>query len=73
MVCPKCGSTFVNIQNITNIKTKHRGCIRWFLWILLAIFTVGLILIIPAMTNTKVKTKNHTEAICQNSGYHWRL
>ena len=39
MVCPKCGSNNVNVQAVTNVKTKHRGCIGWALWILLAICT----------------------------------
>jgi len=73
MVCPKCGSQFVLTQAITDIKTKHRGCIGWSLWVLLAICTFGLILIIPAITNSKVKTKTHTEAVCQNCGKRWRL
>lgn len=47
MVCPKCGSSNVIVQAVTDVKTKHRGCSGWMLWILLAICTVGLILIIP--------------------------
>lgn len=30
MICPKCGSEAIFIQAVTNTKTKHRGCIRWF-------------------------------------------
>lgn len=73
MICPKCGSNFVNVQAVTNVKTKHRGCIGWTMWIILACLTLGLILIIPAITNTKTKTKTHTEAICQNCGCRWRI
>ena len=73
MTCPKCGSNNVTIQAITDTKTKHRGCFGWLLWILLAICTIGLILIIPLITNTKVKSKTHTEAICQNCGRRWRI
>lgn len=73
MTCTKCGSNNVTIQAITDTKTKHRGCFGWLLWILLAICTIGLILIIPLITNTKVKSKTHTEAICQNCGRRWRI
>ncbi len=73
MQCPKCGSDNVNIQTVTDVKTKHRGCIGWCFWIILALCTCGLILIIPALTNSKTKTKNHTEAICQNCGNRWKV
>lgn len=73
MICPKCGSEHVNIQAVTEAKTKRRGCFRWALWILLAICTCGLILIIPAITNSRTKSKTHSEAVCQNCGYRWRV
>lgn len=77
MRCPKCGSEYVTVQAITETetKTKHRGCLGWAMWILLAICTCGLILIIPAVTNSKIKTKTrtHTEAICQSCGNRWRV
>ena len=73
MTCPRCKSTNVHTQAVTNVKTKRRGCLGWALWILLAIVTVGLILIIPLLTNSKVKSKTHTEAVCQHCGYRWRV
>lgn len=73
MVCPKCGSENVTVQAITETKVKQRGCLGWLWWILLAILTFGLILIIPLLTNTKTKSKTHTEAICQNCGNRWRV
>jgi len=73
MKCPKCGSEFVIIQPVTYTKTKYRGCFGWFLWILLAVCTFGLILIIPALTNSKSKTKTYTEAVCQNCGRRWKV
>ncbi len=72
MTCPKCKSHDILISPVTNVKTKRRGCIGWGLWILLAIVTFGLILIIPLLTNTRVKSKTHTEAVCQRCGYRWR-
>ena len=71
MVCPRCSSSNVRIQVVTDVKTKHRGCFGWFFWILLAIVTIGLIIIIPLITNTKTKTTQRTEAVCQNCGFTW--
>ena len=73
MVCPKCGSDRVTVQAVTQTKTKHRGCIGWLFWILLAFCTFGLILIIPLITNSKTKSKTHTEAVCQNCGNRWKV
>lgn len=71
--CKKCGSTNVVVQAVTEVKTKHRGCLGWTLWILLAICTFGLILIIPLITNSKTKSKTHSEAVCQSCGNRWRV
>jgi len=71
--CPRCGSSYISYQVITDVKTVHRGCIGWALWILLAICTLGLILIIPLLTNSKTKSTNHTQAVCQNCGNTWRV
>ena len=73
MICPRCGSERVNIQVVAEVTTKHRGCLRWCLWILLALCTMGLILIIPLLTNKKVKSKNKTIATCQNCGCTWEV
>jgi hypothetical protein len=73
MVCPKCGSEHIAFEVVTETRTKHRGCIGWTIWILLAICTLGLILIIPLLTNSKTKSKTHTEAICQSCGHRWKV
>jgi len=73
MKCPKCGSENVSVQAVTDVKTKHRGCLGWCLWILLAVCTLGLILIIPLITNSKTKSKTHSEAVCQNCGHRWKV
>jgi len=73
MTCKKCESTNVTIQSEQTIKTKHRGIIGWTLWLLLAVCTGGLIIIIPLLTNSKVKTKNKQVAICQDCGYKWNV
>jgi len=69
--CPKCHSANVTVQGVTESETKRRGCVAWTLWIILAVCTFGLILIIPAITNSKTKTRRVTEAICQNCGHRW--
>lgn len=73
MTCPKCSSDRVTVQAVTETKTKHRGCLGWAGWILLAVLTVGLILIIPLLTNSKTKSKTRTQAVCQNCGHRWKL
>ena len=73
MKCPRCKSEDIQIHPVTKVKTKRRGCIGWFFWILLAICTFGLILIIPLLTNSKTKSKTHTEAVCQKCGKRWRI
>ena len=73
MTCPKCGSEHVSVQIESKVYTKRRGCLGWCLWILLAICTLGLILIIPLLTNSKTKTKNKKVALCQNCGHKWNL
>ena len=73
LTCPKCGSGNITVQPVTETTTKHRGCIGWALWILLAICTIGLIIIIPAVTNSKTNSKTTTQAVCQNCGYRWTV
>jgi DNA-directed RNA polymerase subunit RPC12/RpoP len=71
ITCPKCGGQNVIVQAVTETKTKHRGCLGWALWMLLAVCTLGLIIIIPLLTNSKTKSKTHTEAVCQSCGHRW--
>ena len=73
LTCPRCRGNNVLIHPVTKTKTEYRGCFGWALWIFLAVITCGLILIIPAITNSKTKSKTHTEAICQTCGKRWRL
>ena len=67
--CPKCGSENIRIDIITDVKTYRRGCFGWLIWILGAICTFGIILIIPLLTNSKVESKRNKVAICQNCGH----
>ncbi len=69
MVCPKCGSQNVNVQAVA--EQKKRGCFMSALWLFLACCTLGLILIIPALTQKGSKTR--TYAICQDCGHRWKV
>ena len=71
--CPKCGSTEITFQAVSDVSTQRRGCLGWLIWIILAICTFGLIIIIPLITNSKNKTKVHTVAICQHCGHRWNV
>ena len=73
MTCPKCNSEDVDVQAVTETKTKRRGCLRWLLWLFLAVITLGLILIIPLITNSKTKSKTRNMAICQSCGNSWKV
>jgi len=73
MTCPRCRSVSVRIENEVTTKIKHRGCLAWILWIILACCTLGLIIIIPLITNSKIKTKKRTVCICQDCGKKWYI
>ena len=73
MICPKCGSDNVLSHVVTDVKTKHRGCIGWCFWIILTICTFGLLIIIPLLTNSKTVSKQKTFAVCQVCGHTWEI
>lgn len=73
MRCPKCGSEHVAILIESKVYIKHRGCLAWCLWILLAVCTFGIILIIPLITNSKTVSKNKKVALCQNCACKWNV
>lgn len=75
--CPKCRSTDVSIQAVSITKNKHHGLIYWlfFGWLIdifLWIFAFIPRLFISIFRGRKVKTKVHSECVCQNCGYRWR-
>ncbi len=73
MTCPRCRSENVVVHPVTKTWTKHRGCFGWLGWIFLAIITCGLILIIPAITNSRTKSKTRMMGVCQSCGKSWRV
>ena len=72
MKCKKCGTEMQIISNNV-IKTKHRGLIGWLLWIILAICTCGLILIVPLLTNSKVKGKTINYWYCPRCSKKYKI
>ena len=69
IVCPNCRSDKVSVQVVE--RQKKRGCFAAMMWILLAICTCGLILLVPLITRKGSKTV--TYAVCHNCGYRWKL
>lgn len=62
--CKHCGSTNITVQAVE--KRKKRGIIMSLVWILLAICTCGIALLIPILTRKGSKTKS--VIVCQNCG-----
>ena len=78
MICPKCGSTNVNTQQVAITKNKHHGLFWWLIigwwWVPLwwICFTVPA-LIIKIFAPKRIKTKVQTHCVCQQCGYSWRI
>ncbi len=82
MVCPKCHSSNVSVQAVTEsqLKAKHRNILWWLFiswwwlplkWIFLTI--PALIVKIFAPKRQKIKTKHRTVCLCQNCGHRWNI
>lgn len=81
IICPKCGSTNVNVTFVQDQKLKndHGSClywlligwwwkpIKWFLFWLPSFFA----LFFPK--KQKLVTKNKKTCICQDCGYSWEI
>lgn len=74
--CPNCGND--DIQFISNVQSKNRGCLSWLFWILIWIFItvitigIGLIfLVFIVLTNKKTLTR--TRAVCKHCGHQWDI
>lgn len=69
MTCKKCGS-----QDVITFIVEHqkkRGCLAVCLWVLLAVCTCGVILLVPLLS--KKGSKTITYAVCQNCGKRWKV
>lgn len=62
--CKYCHSTNVTVQAVE--KRKKRGILMSIVWLILAICTCGIILIIPILTRKGSKTKS--VVVCQDCG-----
>lgn len=79
MTCPKCGSDKVNVQMVSETKTKRKHSVvywvfvGWWLNPLLWIFlTIPMIIIkIFRPKNYKTKTIHKSMSICQSCGHNW--
>ncbi|MBN1071539.1 hypothetical protein DVV81_10220 [Clostridium botulinum] len=78
MKCKKCGSEIINVQAVTHIQNKHKGIIYWlfigwWLEMMLWLFLTIPKLIFELFKPNRIKSKTHSEAICQNCGYRWEI
>lgn len=82
MKCPKCNSTSVTFQMVTEhqLKNAHHGIIWWLIvgwwwiptkWLFLTI--PALIVKIFAPRKQKLKATHKSMCVCQACGYHWEL
>lgn len=82
MNCPKCGSSNVNVQMVSEskLKTKHHSIWYWLIigWWLKPI--LWFFLTIPMLLGTlfghkkqKIVTKHKSVAVCQSCGNNWNV
>ncbi len=82
MKCKKCGSTFINIEIISEakLKTKRKTWLYWLtigwliepmLWIFLTLPKLVYELFIPK--RVKLKTTTRKIAVCQTCGTSWDI
>lgn len=79
MQCSKCGSVNVNVVPVTETKTKKHGTAWWIFvgwWWWLFDMLIWIFLFIPRLiwragSKSKITSKTHTEAVCQNCGNRW--
>ncbi|NFH99498.1 hypothetical protein FDB15_03955 [Clostridium botulinum] len=78
MKCKKCGSENINVQAVTHIKNNHKGImywlfVGWWLEMMLWLFLTIPKLIYELFKPNKIKTKTHSEVVCQECGYRWEI
>lgn len=69
--CPRCGSTNVSVQKVSEMK--KRGCLSILLLILLALTIVGIPIVIIWVILRGRKTVTKTYAVCQTCGHSWTV
>lgn len=81
MVCPRCGSSNVMVQAVTEVKEvkRKKGCAYWlfigwwFEFIMWFFLTFIRLLMLIFRRNTKVVSETKTVSICQNCAYRWSV
>jgi len=77
MVCKKCNSENVQVQRVSVTKRKKKGIsywlFGWFIDLMLWLFLTFPRLLIAIFAPKKTKTKIHSEAVCQDCGYSWKI
>lgn len=69
MKCPKCGSENVQVQAVSEMKS--RGCLTTLFYIfLLFVPIIGWIALFLLLKGRKSKTTNY--AVCQDCGKRWK-
>ncbi|MBQ3330880.1 MAG: zinc ribbon domain-containing protein [Ruminococcus sp.] len=81
MVCPKCRSTYINVQAVNRIQLKRRRHrVVWWIfvgwwWIIIKWTYLLIPTLIIRMISSKEKIADNTiqsVAVCQNCGYNWK-
>lgn len=72
MFCPKCVSTNISVQAVSNTfgSTKGFGCLKSCFGILI-LGPIGFFLGLCGMGKGRTKTKIKQIRICQHCGYQW--
>lgn len=80
MICPNCGSTYVIVSAVNEVKSKHKkGWLYWltigFWWEPIAwlIFTIPKAILALFGNNRKTASKTVTYAVCQTCGHRWKI
>ncbi|HBJ1649379.1 hypothetical protein [Clostridium botulinum] len=78
MKCKKCGSQNITVQAVTTLKNKHKGImywlfVGWWLEMMLWLFLTIPKLIFELFKPNRIKSKTHSEAVCQECGYKWEI
>ena len=79
MRCPRCGSTYVSVQEVQNyvtstpVRAGHHGCLYWVFigwWVEPLIF---MFITVPRLIFNAAKPRTKTHAVCQTCGHSWTV
>ena len=82
MTCPKCGSSNISVQMMSDIqlKRKHHNILWWLFigwwftiikWIFFPFFALFVKIFAPK--KQKIEQKNYSVCVCQNCGNNWKV